>query len=131
MAAIEIKQPSKPINKLAENHEYTIKKYYEVNTKFGPSYILIDNKDNKYWGNKSINEFLTTKPQPFKLKTYIYNEFTNEYGEDVKYLTLSWKPLTVKERKALKLLVDKQKQMKKEIDDLDVDNQRKLDEFEN
>ena len=49
------------------------------------------------------------------MKTYIYNEFTNEYGEDVKYLTLSWKPLTVKERKALKLLVDKQKQMKKEM----------------
>ena len=44
MATIEINQPSKPINKLAENHEYIIKKYYEVNTKFGPSYILIDNK---------------------------------------------------------------------------------------
>ena len=101
MTTIEVKQPSKPINKLAENHEYIIKKYYEVKTKFGPTYILIDINDNKYWGNKSINEFLTTKPHPFKLKTYIYDEFINEYGEDIKYLTLSWKSLTDKERKAL------------------------------
>ena len=131
MTTIEVKQPRNPINKLSENTTYIIKDYYQIETKFGYTYVMVDINDNKYWGNKSINEFLTTKPHPFKLKTYIYNEFTNEYGEDVKYLTLSWKPLTVKERKALKLLVDKQKQMKKEIDDLDVDNQRKLDEFEN
>lgn len=94
MTTNEVLKSCEPINKLAENHEYIIIEYHRVKTRFGSNYVLIDGNDNKYWSVSKINKFIeTTRPEGFEVKTYDYNKFTNEKGEDIKYLDLKCKKL--------------------------------------
>ena len=86
-----------PVYKLPENQELIIKSFYKVNTKFGSSYILIDISNQKYWSNKSINEYLSVHKGPFKIKTYCYKSFINKENKEIKYLELIIKPLSDKE----------------------------------
>ena len=86
-----------PVYKLPENQELIIKSYYKINTKFGSSYILVDISNQKYWSNKSINEYLSIHKGPFKIKTYCYKSFINKENKEIKYLELIIKPLSDKE----------------------------------
>ena len=86
-----------PALKLPENQELIIKSFYKVNTKFGSSYILIDISNQKYWSNKTINEYLSVHKGLFKIKTYCYKSFITKEDKVIKYLELIIKPLTTKE----------------------------------
>ena len=86
-----------PVYKLSENQELIIKNFYKVNTKYGTSFILIDISNQKYWSNKTINQYLSVHKGPFKIKTYCYNTFINKENKEIKYLELIIKPLSDKE----------------------------------
>ena len=86
-----------PVYKLSENQELIIKNFYKVNTKYGTSFILIDISNQKYWSNKTINQYLSVHKGPFKIKTYCYNTFINKENKEIKYLELIIKSLTDKE----------------------------------
>ena len=99
-----------PVYKLPENQELIIKSFYKVNTKFGSSYILIDISNQKYWSNKSINEYLSLHKGPFKIKTYCYKSFINKENKEIKYLELIIKPLSDKENdKVNQILIQEKK----------------------
>ena len=49
----------KPILKLSEHQELIIKSFYKCNTKFGETFIIVNDKNNKYLSNKSLNDYLT------------------------------------------------------------------------
>ena len=83
--------------KLPQNQELIIKSFYKVNTKYGSSFIIVDISNQKYWSNKTINEYLSVHKGPFKIKTYCYNAFINKEIKEIKYLELIIKPLSDKE----------------------------------
>ena len=83
--------------KLPQNQELIIKSFYKVNTKYGSSFIIVDISNQKYWSNKSINEYLSVHKGPFKIKTYCYKSFITKEDKEIKYLELFIKPLTTKE----------------------------------
>ena len=98
MTTIEVKQPRNPINKLSENNVYIIKDYYQIETKFGYTYVMVDINDNKYWSTSRINTFLSTNAEkPFKLETFYYNEFKNKQNQYIKYLNYQSSSLLKKE----------------------------------
>ena len=98
MTSIEVKQPRNPINKLSENTTYIIKDYYQIETKFGYTYVMVDINDNKYWSTSRINTYLSTKPEKsFKLETFYYNEFINKQNQHIKYLNYQISSLPKKE----------------------------------
>ena len=86
-----------PILKLPQNQELIIKSFYKVNTKYGSTFIIVDISNQKYWSNKTINEYLSIHKGPFKIKTYCYKPFINKENKEIKYLELIIKPLTTKE----------------------------------
>ena len=49
----------KPILKLSEHQELIIKSFYKGNTKFGETLIIVNDKNNKYQSNKSLNDYVT------------------------------------------------------------------------
>ena len=83
--------------KLPQNQELIIKSFYKVNTKYGSSFIIVDISNQKYWSNKTINEYLSIHKEPFKIKTYCYKSFINKEINEIKYLELIIKPLSDKE----------------------------------
>ena len=99
-----------PALKLPENQELIIKSFYKINTKFGSSYILIDISNQKYWSNKSINEYLSVHKGPFKIKTYSYKSFINKENKEIKYLELIIKPLTDKENDKVNQILIQEKE---------------------
>ena len=100
-----------PVYKLSENQELIIKSFYKVNTKYGSSFIIVDISNQKYWSNKTINEYLSVHKGPFKIKTYSYKSFINKENKEIKYLELIIKPLTDKENDKVKqiLIQDREK----------------------
>ena len=48
----------KPILKLSEHQELIIKSFYKGNKKFEETFIIVDDKNNKYWCNKSLNDYV-------------------------------------------------------------------------
>ena len=98
MTTIEVKQPRNPINKLSENTTYIIKDYYKIETKFGYTYVMVDNNYKRYWSTSRINTYLSTKPEKsFKLETFYYNEFINKQNQHIKYLNYQISSLPKKE----------------------------------
>ena len=99
MTTIEVKQPRNPINKLSENTTYIIKDYYKIETKFGYTYVMVDNNYKRYWSTSRINIYLSTKPDKssFKLETFYYNEFINKQNQHIKYLNYQISSLPKKE----------------------------------
>ena len=83
--------------KLPQNQELIIKSFYKVNTKYGSSFIIVDISNQKYWSNKTINEYLSIHKESFKIKTYCYKSFINKENKEIKYLELITKPLSDKE----------------------------------
>ena len=103
--------------KLPENQELIIKSFYKVNTKFGSSYILVDISNQKYWSNKSINEYLSVHKGPFKIKTFCYKSLTKK-DKVIKYLELFIKPLTTKENdKVNQILTQEREKISSEQND--------------
>ena len=107
-----------PVYKLPENQELIIKSFYKVNTKFGSSYILIDISNQKYWSNKSINEYLSVHKGPFKIKTFCYKSFISKEDKVIKYLELILKALTNKENeKVNQILIQEREKISSEQND--------------
>ena len=91
------KDYNSPVLKLPQNQELIIKSFYKVNTKYGSTFIIVDISNQKYWSNKTINEYLSVYKGPFKIKTYCYKSFINKENKEIKYLELIIKPLSDKE----------------------------------
>ena len=107
-----------PVYKLPENQELIIKSFYKINTKFSSSYILIDISNQKYWSNKSINEYLSVHKGPFKIKTFCYKSFITKEDKEIKYLELFIKPLTTKENdKVNQILTQEREKISSEQND--------------
>ena len=107
-----------PVYKLPENQELIIKSFYKINTKFGSSYILIDISNQKYWSNKSINEYLSVHKGPFKIKTFCYKSFISKEDKVIKYLELILKALTDKENeKVNQILIQEREKISSEQND--------------
>ena len=107
-----------PVYKLSENQELIIKSFYKVNTKYGTSFIIIDILNQKYWSNKTINQYLSVHKGPFKIKTYCYNTFINKENKEIKYLELIIKPLTNKENdKVNQILIQERERDKKLVEE--------------
>ena len=101
-----------PVYKLSENQELIIKNFYKVNTKYGTSFILIDISNQKYWSNKTINQYLSVHKGPFKIKTYCYKSFINKENKEIKYLELIIKPLSDKENDKVNQILIQEKEKK-------------------
>ena len=109
------KDYNSPVYKLSENQELIIKSFYKVNTKYGTSFIIIDISNQKYWSNKTINQYLSVHKGLFKIKTYCYNTFINK---EIKYLELIIKPLTNKENdKVNQILIQERERDKKLVEE--------------
>ena len=107
-----------PALKLPENQELIIKSFYKVNTKFGSSYILVDISNQKYWSNKTINDYLSVHKGPFKIKTFCYKSFITKEDKVIKYLELITKSLTTKENdKVNQILSQEREKISSEIND--------------
>ena len=69
----------------------------KVETKYGKTYIMMDENLNEYWANKKISTFIKQNKIPlsncgkilFKIRTGDYKTFTNESGEEITFLTLN------------------------------------------
>lgn len=83
--------------KLETNSIYKIIELKEIETKFGTCYIMKDTELNEYWSNKKIASFIKQNKIPmtnngkvlFKIKTGDYKTFTNESGDEIKFLNLN------------------------------------------
>jgi len=104
-----------PVYKLSENQELIIKNFYKVNTKYGTSFILIDISNQKYWSNKTINQYLSVHKGPFKIKTYCYNTFINKENKEIKYLELIIKSLTDKENDKVNQILTQEREKDKKL----------------
>ena len=104
-----------PVYKLSENQELIIKSFYKVNTKYGTSFILIDISNQKYWSNKTINQYLSVHKGPFKIKTYCYNTFINKENKEIKYLELIIKSLTDKENDKVNQILTQEREKDKKL----------------
>ena len=104
-----------PVYKLSENQELIIKNFYKVNTKYGTSFILIDISNQKYWSNKTINQYLSVHKGPFKIKTYCYNTFINKENKEIKYLELIIKPLSDKENDKVNQILTQEREKDKKL----------------
>ena len=104
-----------PVYKLSENQELIIKNFYKVNTKYGTSFILIDISNQKYWSNKTINQYLSVHKGPFKIKTYCYNTFINKENIEIKYLELIIKSLTDKENDKVNQILTQEREKDKKL----------------
>ena len=76
--------------KLTSGTIYTIEDIKPIKTKFGNSYILIDEDKSRFWSNKKINEFIKANPniKKFTLETLEEKEFTtyeNKKKKIIKY----------------------------------------------
>ena len=82
------KESNNQINKLEENTTYNIKDVEKIQTSFGKRYVLIDEEDNKWWPNKSVEQFIHEhkSTKKFKLITSEFKTFKNKKGEDIIYL---------------------------------------------
>lgn len=104
-----------PVYKLSENQELIIKNFYKVNTKYGTSFILIDISNQKYWSNKTINQYLSVHKGPFKIKTYCYKSFINKENKEIKYLELIIKSLTDKENDKVNQILTQEREKDKKL----------------
>ena len=84
------KESNNQIKKLDEKTTYQIKDVEKLKTAFGKKYVLIDDKDNRYWTINKIDEFIKENKQvkQFELITSEFKIFTNKKGEAVRYLTI-------------------------------------------
>ena len=105
------KDYNSPVLKLPQNQELIIKSFYKVNTKYGSSFIIVDISNQKYWSNKTINEYLSIHKGPFKIKTYCYKSFINKEIKEIKYLELIIKPLTDKENDKVNQILTQEKKL--------------------
>ena len=76
--------------KLSPGTIYTIEDVKPIKTKFGNSYILIDEDKSRFWSNKKINEFIKANPniKKFTLETLEEKKFMkveNKTGRSIKY----------------------------------------------
>lgn len=82
---------------LETNSNYKIIELKEIETKFGKSYIMTDSELNQYWSNKKIATFIKQNRIPlsnngkvlFRIKTGDYKTFTNESGDEIRFLNLN------------------------------------------
>ena len=76
-------------SKFESNKIYKITSYNQINTKFGPSYILTDDNFNQYFSNKKINDWIKKNPNKtsFKIKTGSFKEFTKD-EQTIKFLEM-------------------------------------------
>jgi hypothetical protein len=80
--------------KLATNKLYRIVSIKEIQTKFGTTYILTDDKYDDYFSTNKITKYIqangisndTNKKFLFTIRTGLYKTFTNEDGNEFKYL---------------------------------------------
>lgn len=80
--------------KLATNKIYKIVSIKEINTKFGTTYILTDDKYDEYYSNNKITKYIQTngitndsnKRCLFTIRTGVYKTFKTETGEEHRYL---------------------------------------------
>ena len=94
------------------------KNFYKVNTKYGTSFILIDISNQKYWSNKTINQYLSVHKGPFKIKTFCYKSFISKEDKVIKYLELILKALTDKENeKVNQILIQEREKISSEQND--------------
>ena len=70
--------------KLTSGTIYTIEDVKPIKTKFGDSYILIDEDKTRFWSNKKINEFIKANPniKKFTLETLEEKEFKKVENTD-------------------------------------------------
>ena len=70
--------------KLTSGTIYTIEDVKPIKTKFGDSYILIDEDKSRFWSNKKINEFIKANPniKKFTLETLEEKEFKTVENTD-------------------------------------------------
>ena len=66
--------------KLMPGTIYTIEDVKPIKTKFGNSYILIDEDKTRFWSNKKINEFIKANPN--------IKKFTQETLEEKEFKTV-------------------------------------------
>lgn len=78
------------VEKLDESQIYKIKDVQKIDTSFGRRYILIDKEENRYWPNKSVEQFIHEHKQvkQFELITSEFKVFKNKKGEEIKYLDI-------------------------------------------
>lgn len=80
---------------LNENSKYEIVNLKSIETKYGTTYIMMDNNLNEYWSNKKINDFIKKHRIPlnnddkvlFKIKTGDYKTFQKD-GNEIRFLNL-------------------------------------------
>ena len=80
--------------KLTTNKVYRIIAIKEINTKFGTSYILTDDRYDDYFSINKITKHIqatgiTNDPNKkvlFTIRTGVYKTFTNDAGEEHRYL---------------------------------------------
>lgn len=80
--------------KLATNKIYRITSIKEIQTKFGKTYILTDEKFDEYFSTNKITKYIqangiendSNKKILFTIRTGVYKTFKNEDGNEFKYL---------------------------------------------
>ena len=79
------------IGKLDEKTTYQIKDVEKIETSFGKRYVLVDDKNNKYWPNKAVEGFIHQHKdiKKFELITSEFKSFLNKKGEEINYLDVS------------------------------------------
>ena len=79
------------IEKLVENLIYRIKDVQKIETSFGKRYVLIDDEGNKWWPNKSVEQFIHEHKgtKQFELSTSEFKTFKNKKGEEIRYLDIN------------------------------------------
>ena len=76
------------IGKLDENMNYQIKNVEKIETSFGKRYVLIDEENERFWPNKSIEQFIREHKdvKQFEINTSEFKTFKNKKGEEIRYL---------------------------------------------
>ena len=75
---------SKETYKLTPETIYAIKDVKPIKTKFGNSFILIDEDNTRFWSNKKVNEFIKSNPniKMFTLETLEEKQFSTVENTD-------------------------------------------------
>ncbi|WP_458453201.1 hypothetical protein [Methanobrevibacter sp.] len=84
------------INKLTTNKIYKIVSVKEIETKFGKSHIITDDKYNDYFATTKISKYInengivndSNKRCLFTIRTGIYKTYKTEDNEERRYLEL-------------------------------------------
>ena len=84
------------VNKLTTNKIYKVISVKEIETKFGKTYIITDDKYNDYYATTKVAKYIREnnitnddkKKSLFTIRTGVFKTYTTEDNEERKYLDL-------------------------------------------